>query len=491
MQNLPIFTAQPVTPTQTQTSTPSDNNASQATEPFGNVLARQRANADSPQQGSKQSDVKQQGPSAANDATATPTAAANAAITPASIPDVPSTQPKDKLAALLLTTPATSTTASKDKAKDKINPQAVVPDGGSSLPSGILVTLLPAAPATNSTASKDTTSRETVSKDKISKDKVDPQAPAPAGINTLPGDMLAMMSPGNAGTSTAIVKDKTNVPAPAPAALPGDMLAKLAPTNTTQGKGLQESLSNGSKKAGETPITTAALGASLQAAENKAISATPLAGVGTSKENTFAVALGALGKDGVKTPQLDLSATKTHMQAVASTAMNSLMQNGMTPVVASQSGPTHVLQAVINTPVTDQAWGNDFNQKITWMATQKEQTAELHLNPPNLGPLDVVLKVSGDQATALFTSPHAAVREAVEQALPQLRNMMADNGITLGNAMVSDQSPKDQQAWQASQQRKGNGDATGTIDVTAAGGITSSSTAALGRRHEGMVDTFA
>jgi flagellar hook-length control protein FliK len=126
------------------------------------------------------------------------------------------------------------------------------------------------------------------------------------------------------------------------------------------------------------------------------------------------------------------------------------------------------------------------------MATQHEQTAELHLNPPHLGPLDVVLKVSGDQATALFTSPHAAVRDVVEQALPQLRDMLAGNGITLGNATVSDQSPRDQQAWQANQQQKGNRGAAGAIDATVATeSITSVATASLVSRHLGMVDTFA
>lgn len=468
MQNLPIITAQPAAPT--QTSAPSDNNnASQAAEPFGNVLARQRANADSPQQVSKQSDGKQQESSAANDATAT----GNDPATPA--PDVASTLPGHLRTTLLSTVTATSISATKGKT----NPQTPTPDGANSLPSDMLATLLPTAPVTNSATTKDT----------ASKDKANPQAPAPDGISTLPGDMLAMMLPVNADKNTAPSKDKTNL-APAPDALPGDMLAKLLPANAAQGKGLQEPVSNGSKKTGMPPIT--ALGTSPQSAESKAVSGAPVAGVNISKDNTFAAALGSSGKNGANTPQLDLGVSKTHLQAIASTAMDSLIQSGTAPIAASQSGSTHALQVVINTPVTDQAWGNDFNQKITWMATQHEQTAELHLNPPNLGPLDVVLKVSGDQATALFTSPHAAVRDAVEQALPQLRNMMADNGITLGNAMVSDQSPKDQQAWKANQQQKGNGDAAGTTDATTAtGGISSSTMASLGRRHEGMVDTFA
>jgi flagellar hook-length control protein FliK len=193
--------------------------------------------------------------------------------------------------------------------------------------------------------------------------------------------------------------------------------------------------------------------------------------------------------------QLESSATKIQLQQAALNSVDGSLQNTAqnttAPIIASQTGAIQSTQTVINAPVTDKAWGNEFNQKITWMATQSQQTAELHLNPPNLGPLNVVLKVSGDQATALFNSPHAAVRDVVQQALPQLREMLAGNGITLGNAMVSDQSPKEQQAWQASQQQKGNRGA-GISDVAAAAGsIASVAAVSSASRHQGMVDTFA
>ena len=144
---------------------------------------------------------------------------------------------------------------------------------------------------------------------------------------------------------------------------------------------------------------------------------------------------------------------------------------------------TPATQMSLATPLTQPAWGDEFNQKITWMASQRNQSAELHLNPPHLGPLDVVLKMNGDQATATFTSPHAAVREAIEQAMPRLREMLADSGIMLGNAMVSDQSAH------------GNQDNTPrkpspterSVDVSS-GVVTPISTRPLNR---GLVDTFA
>jgi flagellar hook-length control protein FliK len=147
-------------------------------------------------------------------------------------------------------------------------------------------------------------------------------------------------------------------------------------------------------------------------------------------------------------------------------------------------------QVSINTPVTNEKWGDEFNQKITWLAGTKDQTAELHLNPPQLGPMDVVLKVSGDQATALFTSPHAAVREAIEQALPKLREMMADSGIMLGNATVSDQAPRERQGESDSRsQNSRNGGIGGVADSTLAGNP--AARVSQINRHNGIVDTFA
>jgi flagellar hook-length control protein FliK len=74
----------------------------------------------------------------------------------------------------------------------------------------------------------------------------------------------------------------------------------------------------------------------------------------------------------------------------------------------------------------------------------------------------------------------------VEQAMPRLRDMLADNGIMLGNTTVSDQAPRDQN--QANTQRSPA--STGNIqDVPAV----SNSTVRVSpiSRHNGIVDTFA
>jgi flagellar hook-length control protein FliK len=146
----------------------------------------------------------------------------------------------------------------------------------------------------------------------------------------------------------------------------------------------------------------------------------------------------------------------------------------------------------ITTPLGGHGWADEFSQTIRWVATQQNQVAELHLNPPNLGPLDVVLKISDNQATALFTSPHGAVRDAVENALPKLREILADNGIMLGNTTVSDQSPRDRSMDEFMNQGFGAAVQPETSVAASEAGLSPSAaqTTAV-RRHNGMVDTFA
>jgi flagellar hook-length control protein FliK len=174
-------------------------------------------------------------------------------------------------------------------------------------------------------------------------------------------------------------------------------------------------------------------------------------------------------------------------QAIASSAMLA-----STPAT-TQNMPTSTAQPAIATPLGSNGWADEFSQKISWLSTQHNHVAELRLNPPNLGPLDVVLKVSDNQATALFTSPHGAVRDAVENALPKLRELLADNGIMLGNATVSDQSLRDRNMdgfrnpdSGTAAQHDATGLASGSADLPAIEQQT-----AMARRHNGMVDTFA
>ncbi|MGT2511257.1 flagellar hook-length control protein FliK [Cupriavidus basilensis] len=129
------------------------------------------------------------------------------------------------------------------------------------------------------------------------------------------------------------------------------------------------------------------------------------------------------------------------------------------------------------------------------LSTQGNHTAELQLNPPDLGPLKVVLNVVNDQAQAQFVSPHAAVRAAVEAALPQLRTALADNGIQLGQTSVGADSFAGQAGnGQQQQQRQPGGpqNGFGTLAGATTAPVNAGPAAPVARTlARGEVDTFA
>lgn len=72
-------------------------------------------------------------------------------------------------------------------------------------------------------------------------------------------------------------------------------------------------------------------------------------------------------------------------------------------------------------------------------------TAEIHLNPPHLGPVEVRISMNQDQQASIqFVSAHAGVREAIEAAVPQLREMLGNQHVALADVNVSNQAPQQQ-----------------------------------------------
>lgn len=174
-----------------------------------------------------------------------------------------------------------------------------------------------------------------------------------------------------------------------------------------------------------------------------------------------------------------------HLADAAPSAILAHAPTGTVPS-ATVSGVT-VSSATIAAPLNSNAWTAEFSQKVSWVSTQQNQIAELHLNPPDLGPMHVVLTMTDNQASAQFSSPHSMVREAIENALPQLRQNLADNGIMLGNATVSDQAPRDNNGSGSFLHQRNRPETVNS--VTAESAVASRPISPP--RHIGLVDTFA
>ena len=370
----------------------------------------------------------------------------------------------------------------------------------------------PASDANTKTATDSTNSADKTEQDQASAATDTPGDPASALIA-----MLQLPQEIKAG----IVKDAM-----------ADTTENARVTNTDKTMANQTAINAGAAQAGagfdmttagsgkaDTAITVAntATTAPREAGIGKAVANQPAVSAGATRAGAeFDAATAASGKTDAAIMAADAAATAREItgttlrkgpnpEIVKSAELpNSLLNTAQSaqniaqpigPMIASAvlSGDKTASLQTISSPLGSGNWPDELSQKISWMSTQRNQVAELHLNPPNLGPLDVVLKISDNQATVLFTSPHGAVRDAVENALPRLREVLADNGIMLGNATVSDQSSRGHGAeWFTNQDSNMAAQREISNDLFKAPGLSPvAAQSAPVRRHDGLVDTFA
>lgn len=114
---------------------------------------------------------------------------------------------------------------------------------------------------------------------------------------------------------------------------------------------------------------------------------------------------------------------------------------------ALQTAPSISNSAVQGQPILNlqpslqsEAWGRVLSSRVIWMAREGVQQASLKLNPASMGLVEVKLHMHNEQASISFIAHHAATRDALEQALPRLRENFQENGMELVHADVSQEN---------------------------------------------------
>lgn len=108
--------------------------------------------------------------------------------------------------------------------------------------------------------------------------------------------------------------------------------------------------------------------------------------------------------------------------------------------VANESSGASLFQSQISQPVTSEQWGAQFGQRLAWLAGQGIKAADIHLNPPELGSLQVRIEQTDNASRVIFAVQHAATRETLEMNIPRLRDLFADQGLTLVDVESHDMS---------------------------------------------------
>ncbi len=93
----------------------------------------------------------------------------------------------------------------------------------------------------------------------------------------------------------------------------------------------------------------------------------------------------------------------------------------------------------IATPAFTAGWPDDVARALTQLVVLRQDRAEIHVHPADLGPITVRIHIEGGQANLLIQAPQPATRDGLELALPLLRESLAQQGITLGEASVRDE----------------------------------------------------
>lgn len=89
-------------------------------------------------------------------------------------------------------------------------------------------------------------------------------------------------------------------------------------------------------------------------------------------------------------------------------------------------------------PAGDQeAWSKGLGERLLLMVDKGLQSARLRLHPEHLGPMEIRIHVDEDGATrVLFSAHHGQTREALEQTIPRLHELFAEQGLNLSQANV-------------------------------------------------------
>lgn len=123
---------------------------------------------------------------------------------------------------------------------------------------------------------------------------------------------------------------------------------------------------------------------------------------------------------------------------------------GMHAGTAAQPSAAPVQLAMQSSPGQPQ-FAQEAAQHVSWLAGQNIQQAEIQLNPKKLGPIQVEITTRHDRVDVSFAVQHPQTVHALQQTLPQLHDMLAQQGLNLGHASVGHQAPGRQQSAFAQQ----------------------------------------
>ncbi|MBS6437293.1 MULTISPECIES: flagellar hook-length control protein FliK [Pantoea] len=199
--------------------------------------------------------------------------------------------------------------------------------------------------------------------------------------------------------------------------------------------------SHAETKASPTQLNAASAGAAASTANASA----PLT---LTLDGSFQQALSNVSRQDEKSAPLTQTDSNALTSAPISSSAAPLTMQTASATTSTPSTP------MLNAQLGSDEWQQALSQQIVMFTRNGQQNAELRLHPADLGAIQISLKLDNDQAQINMASSHSHVRAALEAALPQLRNALAESGINLGQSQVSSDSFAQSQGFQQQQQQQ-------------------------------------
>jgi flagellar hook-length control protein FliK len=114
-------------------------------------------------------------------------------------------------------------------------------------------------------------------------------------------------------------------------------------------------------------------------------------------------------------------------------------------IPGQQPGQFNAEPATITVPLSHAEWDQALGDRVRWLLNQNISSAQINLNPAELGPVGVRISVERDAAHIQFLASHAEVRDVLDATIPRLRDMLGQAGIELLDVSIGQPSSERQQ----------------------------------------------
>lgn len=206
----------------------------------------------------------------------------------------------------------------------------------------------------------------------------------------------------------------------------------------------QAQLSQGAAQVAQNQSALSAMPNELVASQMQQVAAAPnsalLQDQAVLKAAMGAKAVGTLGKlgSGKEGSQQASESSSGFAQQIAQ-ASGQPGTNGLGQIRAEQAAAQSPLQ------LTRELAGDQVAERVQMMMSKNLKNIDIRLDPPELGRLQIRMNMNGDAATVHFTVANQQARDVIEQSMPRLREMLAQQGVQLGDSSVQQQASGQQQ----------------------------------------------